>query len=282
MEILQLKYFLDSAKNESFTKTATKYMVPTTSVSASVKRLEKELGCKLFDRESNRIRLNAKGKIFLNSLHKVFAELELAQEELAASDDDTREIKILARAIRSDITESIIKFKKKHPDVIFRLSLDTTPKSIDDYDIIIDEKSEKYLDFDSFELYCAPLYFFADAGNPLCKRKLRLDELETYPFVSWGENSNTHRILMDACKKVGFVPNICVSANDIKCYERFIESGIGIGLARMDSSLSGNSSVRALDIKDFAPLYTVCCYYKRHSAYGNVRMFLSLLENSKE
>ena len=42
MEMLQLRYFYESAQNESFAKTAEKYMVPTTSVSASVKRLEKE------------------------------------------------------------------------------------------------------------------------------------------------------------------------------------------------------------------------------------------------
>ena len=52
MELLQLRYFFDSAKNEHFAKTAEKYWVPASSVSASIKRLEEELGCKLFDRQS--------------------------------------------------------------------------------------------------------------------------------------------------------------------------------------------------------------------------------------
>ena len=42
MELLQLKYFYESAKNENFSKTAEMFMVPTSSVSASIKRLEKE------------------------------------------------------------------------------------------------------------------------------------------------------------------------------------------------------------------------------------------------
>ena len=45
MELLQLRYFYESAKNENFAKTAEKYMVPASSISASVKRLEEELGC---------------------------------------------------------------------------------------------------------------------------------------------------------------------------------------------------------------------------------------------
>ena len=77
MEMLQLKYFFESAKNESFAKTAEKFMVPTTSVSASVKRLEQELGCKLFDRQSNSITLNANGKRMQQALCVVFSELEM-------------------------------------------------------------------------------------------------------------------------------------------------------------------------------------------------------------
>ena len=64
MELLQLRYFFESARNESFAKTAEKYMVPAASVSASVKRLEKELGCQLFHRTSNRILLNDSGREF--------------------------------------------------------------------------------------------------------------------------------------------------------------------------------------------------------------------------
>ena len=76
MEILQLRYFLESAENESFAKTAEKYKVPATSVSASVKRLEKELGCALFHRSCNRIVLNDQGKRLLQSLRIVFEELD--------------------------------------------------------------------------------------------------------------------------------------------------------------------------------------------------------------
>jgi len=68
MEMLQLRYFYESAQTESFARTAEKYMVPTTSVSAAVKRLETELGCALFDRTANRIMLNENGRRFRQSL----------------------------------------------------------------------------------------------------------------------------------------------------------------------------------------------------------------------
>ena len=43
MDILQLRYFYDSANYLSISKTAEKYGVPATSVSASIRRLEDEL-----------------------------------------------------------------------------------------------------------------------------------------------------------------------------------------------------------------------------------------------
>ena len=81
MELLQLRYFYESAKNENFAKTAEKYMVPPSSVSASVKRLEDELGCKLFDRRSNRITLNENGMQLQNSLSVIFDELDQTVEK---------------------------------------------------------------------------------------------------------------------------------------------------------------------------------------------------------
>ena len=120
MEILQLRYFFESAKTESFAKTAEKYMVPTTSVSASVKRLENELGCKLFDRFSNRIMLNDNGRRFQKSLSVIFEELNEAVESLSAVNNDNREIKILVRSMRSTIIDYIIEYKTKYPQITFK------------------------------------------------------------------------------------------------------------------------------------------------------------------
>ena len=70
MELLQLKYFSHAAKTENFSRTAEKYIVPTSCVSASIKKLEQEIGVKLFDRSSNRIKLNEYGKILLSAVDK--------------------------------------------------------------------------------------------------------------------------------------------------------------------------------------------------------------------
>ncbi len=282
MEFLQLKYFFESSKNESFAKTAEKYMVPTSSVSASVKRLEKELGCGLFDRECNRIRLNSKGKRFQQSLSIVFGELDQAVEELSSLSSDTREIRMLVRAMRDDITDYIIEFNKKYPHIAFKITLDFKETNLEKYDIIIDEKTNSYKEYESFELLSMRLRLVTSQSSPLCKKRLGLNKLSGESFISWGEESNMHRILVGACKKAGFYPNISVMSNDMKCHEKLIESGIGIGLARENLNKEAKDNIKALDITDFDEIYSVCSYYKKQAAYGNVKLFLNFLKTKAQ
>ena len=108
MELLQLRYFYESAKNENFSQTAKMFMVPTTSVSASIKRLEQELGCQLFDRTSNKIRLNAKGQRLQQTLCSVFHDINETVEQLSDNNQDKRQIKILVRSMRRKVTDAII------------------------------------------------------------------------------------------------------------------------------------------------------------------------------
>ena len=277
MELLQLRYFYDSAAALSFARTAEKYMVPTSSVSAAVKRLEKELGCPLFDRTANRIRLNENGRRLQKSLCLVFSELDGVTEALRAPKEDTREIRMLVRAARSQVTESIIGFREQHPEIAFRTVLDFNERDLSKYDVIIDASSEAYAGFDRFELLSMRLRVMASSDHPLLGREIPFSHLAALPFISWGEESNMHRLLVDTCKRAGFSPRFAVETGDKACYERLISSGVGIGLARGEEPPCGCAY---LPISDFDERYTVYAYYKPDSCFGNVKHFLDFLRNS--
>lgn len=279
MDILQLRYFFESAKAESFAKTARKYMVPATSVSASVKRLEKELGCELFDRTRNRIILNDNGRSLFQSLHVVFHELDTAVDNLSAVHTDTREIKMLVRAVRDDITDYIIEYKTKHPQISFKTVFDFSDTDIKSYDIIIDEKTDKYPEHEKIDLYTTRIRLRAAANNPLCKRKLTLKQLCDQPFISIGEYNSMHKLFLNACKRSGFIPNIVVQTNDLQCNRKCVEAGVGIGLVREYPQQKFHGNMAYLDVTDFNEQQTICCYYKKQSAYGNVQHFLNFLKS---
>ncbi len=279
MELLQLRYFYESARNESFAKTAEKHMVPATSVSASVKRLEKELGCELFHRSSNRITLNENGKKFKQSLSIVFDELDHTINSLTSVYEDSREIKMLVRAMRGEITNHIVEYKTKHPHIAFKTVFDFDETSYDDYDIIIDEKTEKYIGYENIELYTTKIRLTASSQSPLCGKRLSLKQLSNQPFISIGENNSMHNILFDACKEAGFSPNIVVQSNDLLCHRKFVAGGICIGLAREYPSKVTSGDIEYLNITDFNKEQIICCYYKKDSYYGNIKHFLNYLKS---
>ena len=276
MEMLQLRYFYESAKTESFAATAQKYLVPATSVSAAIKRLEKELGCPLFDRTANRIRLNEQGKKLQQSLDVVFAELDSCTLSLSREQEDRREIKILVLSLRRIITDCIVQFKAMYPNIHFKTSFDYLTEDWDHYDIIIDDTADKYTHYSASVLCKAQIRMKVAASSPLCKSPLTLRQLRDEPFVVMSENSRLYSILLRACKKAGFTPNIVVKANDLLCYHRFLAAGIGIGLGR-DLQKEDNQQIRTLDVRDFREEQTIYCYCNPHSDYGNIRKFRDFL-----
>lgn len=76
MEILQLQYFQKVAHLESITQAAKELNISQPALSIMIRRLEKELGVALFDREGRGIQINSYGVAFLEHVNKILEELE--------------------------------------------------------------------------------------------------------------------------------------------------------------------------------------------------------------
>ena len=279
MELLQLRYFYESAKNQNFSKTAALFAVPTTSVSASVKRLEQELGCQLFDRTSNRIYLNANGQRLQQTLSSVFRQIDGVVEELSTHKKDTRVVKILIKGMRRKITDLITEYNTMHSAVNFKTALNYDHNH-QAYDIIIDDEKDIYDGYDRIELFNMRLGLKCSSKSRLYGQKLLLSQLSDQPFILMDLESNMHRILEKACNRVGFSPNIIAVCNDIECYEKLIASGMGIGIARREKRSSGQlPQICDLDVADFKEQYTVYAYYSQSEYYGIIKDFVEFLKS---
>lgn len=281
MEILQLRYFFLSAKNENFSTTAKIFGVPTTAVSSSVRRLEEELGCKLFDRTHNRIILNAKGRRFQQGLCTVFAELDKAVEDISTQYNDKREIKVLVRGMRREVTNLLSEFNATHPNVVFKIAF--SENGDNDYDIIMDDDKEIYSNYRKFELYSLRLHLKCSSNDPICQRQLSMSDLCDRAFVSLGQESNMHRILTNACIRKGFHPKIAAFCNDIECYDKLIAMGMGIGIGReypLSNTGNDNIGITDLNVSDFNEHYTVYVYYRESEYFGNVKRLIDFLKEN--
>lgn len=280
MDILQLRYFYDSANYMSISKTAEKYQVPPSSVSASIRRLEEELGVKLLNRSANRITLNDKGTVVRNSLKRIFDEMDRMLQEVSDIADDTKEIKILVRAVRTWITECIIQYKNKYINTRFELIADFDKTDLSNYDIIIDAECDRYAGYEAVKLCNQRIFLYAAADRGFGSRGLSIRDLAKESFVVMSCHGYQGKLLTAVCKKAGFSPNIVAQVNDSGCFRKMISSGIAIGVG---GELAGNESIVALNVTDFQYEQAVCMYYKKKSNYGNTARFVSFLrENIKK
>ena len=262
MEMLQLRYFYESARTGSFAKTAKKYMVPSSSVSITVKHLESELGCQLFERHSNRIVLNDNGKKLQLTLEKVFSELDKVVAELSSSSEQTVKIKMLVLASRPSIINTIINYQKMYPNVLFDASFKDYEAEHDSFDVIVSRERLKIAGYESLTLYTRRLSMVVSQDSELCGKELTLRDLRDQPFVLPSQRGTTYNILMNACEGAGFVPKIAMVVNDDHYYNRCLRGGVGIGFTSMPR-LSDTSVLRMLNVTDFNEEVTYYVTYKK-------------------
>lgn len=277
MEILQLKYFYESAQNESFSKTAEKYQVPVSSVSASVKRLEAELGTPLFNRTGNRITLNKKGKQFFLSTKNALDELHSGVTAVSKEALDTQTLKILVRTTRETIVRRILRFSQFYPSVSYKLDLYQTA-DINDYDIIVSLDNKDLEDYESITLHQFAIRIETRSNDLLCKKQITLKQLKNKPFVTTSSESELFKLFTKACEKQGFLPDIFLECNDYACRDHCILSGGIFGLTLGNTTNSPLPNVQYLEISDFNEQITAKLYYKKQSYTGVVKLFVDFVK----
>ena len=279
MEILQLRYFYETAMAESIAKTAQKHMVPASSVSASIKRLEQELGVELFTRTSNRIALSEKGKEFLISVSNILAQLESSVNSLSAA-AEKQTISILARATRTSLIRWIVRFHRMHPSVTFKLEFEDTPENYDQYDIIICEPDRALETYSHFLWRRFDIRVEALETDPLCRGPITLNQLRDRMFVTTKQQTTGFRLFSRACQQQGFTPKVFLECDDNCCRDLALQLGACLNVNYGVGEESAPRSLRYLQIEDFQEQVTINAYYKKDAYAGNIKLFLDLLQTS--
>ena len=282
MEMLQLRYFYESALSESFSKTAQKYMVPVSSVSASVKRLETELGVALFERTGNRIYLTEKGRLFLKTVEHLTESLESGVQAVRSTHENEERLTLLVFSNRKMVMNRILRFRKLYPSVSFRLDISPQKEHITDYDIVIGNPGEPLDGYDSFEFSRYTVKIEALSSDPLAQRTITLDQLRDRSFVTLNRQkmNGGFQALSQACMRCGFTPKIAIECNDYECRDACVLSGAALGITL--SQRNGHSplqNVQFLEISDFSETTVNNFYYKKTAYRGAVKLFVDFMKN---
>lgn len=118
MNTYDLKIFLEVAKNNSFSIAADELYMAQSSVSKAVKRLEEELGVKLFIRKHSSIELTLSGRELYVSLNNLMPEFNKMLKRIKiVADNRPVEVVYMIPMMKFNLSELFNRFTLLHPDI---------------------------------------------------------------------------------------------------------------------------------------------------------------------
>ena len=121
-----LRAFEAAARHLSFTQAASELNVTQTAISHQIKRLEEELGIRLFIRQNRALALTPAAKEYLPGIRAAFNDLRLATDQLLRRDDDhVLTVSTLASLAAKWLLPRITGFQEAHPGIDVRITTST-------------------------------------------------------------------------------------------------------------------------------------------------------------
>ncbi|MCD8082235.1 MAG: LysR family transcriptional regulator [Clostridiales bacterium] len=184
-----MQYFYTAAKEQHFTRAANKLNISQPTLSASISRLEDELGCQLFNRKGRQVLLNENGEILLKHAQTILQSYQDAVSELEAlrrSNSNVLNIACMTVQVHSKYLRN---FRKKHPEIkLFQkiLLTDGFVSTLNDNEndfiianILISNESLAYI-----LLADDPLYLAVSRDHPISQKETySVDDLINEHFV---------------------------------------------------------------------------------------------------
>jgi LysR family transcriptional regulator, glycine cleavage system transcriptional activator len=121
-----LRAFETAARHLSFTNAATELNVTQTAISHQIRRLEEELGTRLFVRQNRALALTPQAKDYLPSVRAAFNDLRLATDRLLRKDNDhVLTVSTLASLAAKWLLPRVSMFQEAHPAIDVRITTST-------------------------------------------------------------------------------------------------------------------------------------------------------------
>jgi LysR family transcriptional regulator, glycine cleavage system transcriptional activator len=121
-----LRAFEAAARHLSFTNAAAELNVTQTAISHQIRRLEEELGIRLFVRQNRALALTAEAKDYLPGVRAAFNDLRLATDRLLRKDNEhVLTVSTLASFAAKWLLPRLSSFQEEHPGIDVRITTST-------------------------------------------------------------------------------------------------------------------------------------------------------------
>ena len=267
-EYYRIFYFV--AKYQNFTQAANILMSNQPNVTRSMKKLENELGCRLFIRSNRGVTLTPEGE-------KLYARVSAAVEQLQAGEEElAKDASLQSGVVSIGVSETALhvlllpvlrQFHKAYPGIHIRISNHSTPQAISalkngliDFAVVstptgISRPLEEIpvMPFQDI-LVCGPSYEF------LTKKRQSLKDLKPYPFVCLGRETKTFEFYNALFLKHGLLLEPDMEAATTAQLLPMIKYDLGIGFLPESFAQAAlrEGEIYKISLKEEIPERAIC------------------------
>ena len=234
--IKNINIFIEVAKQNSFSKAAMNLNIPKSYVSVGIKKLEAQVGVKLFFRTTRQIQLTHDGKEYFNHCKNLLSQVHEVENLFKQNLNTVKgnlKVSVPTRIAKCILIPNLSKFFSIHPNI--NLSLNSTDCFVnliqDGYDCVLrvgDLKDSSYImkSIGSLKIInCASLSYINRFGKPESIEVLSKHFLINYcssdclsSVFEYFLNDKTHQVRM----------NSLLTVNDAESYISAAVSGLGM------------------------------------------------------
>ncbi|WP_054950962.1 LysR family transcriptional regulator [Numidum massiliense] len=217
MDIRELKYFVQVAKDKNFTLAAKKLHISQPALSKTIKNLEHELDVLLFDRSDKKVKLTEVGKNFLIQSEEMIERFDSLKDSLYDKSKlkKGKVIVGLPPVIGTSIFVHVLtSFRERFPDITVQI-VENGAKMVEhnlqngtiDLGVVISPVD--LTKFDYISVMEDESVLVVNSEHPLATRDhVTFAHLEDETFLILDKTFMLHYHIVDGCLAHGFRPNI--------------------------------------------------------------------------
>jgi len=237
MELYQLEYFLEAARQRNFTRAAAHLHLAQAALSEQMRKLESELGTPLFLRGRRETVLTAAGEVLrghAEALVERAAEARRAVQDLVSLRGGRLTIGAIPSVSACLLPAAIAAFRKLHPLVelaLFEGTSEAIAQWVEsarvEFGIVQLPISTGRFDMDL--LFTEPFVLLVPENHPVALAAgVSLAALAAEPFIFYkGQARDTAQA---ACRAAGFEPRIACESSELETVRSLVAAGLGIAI----------------------------------------------------
>jgi len=242
MELRQLQQFIAVAEALNFRRAAERLHMAQPPLSVAIRKLEEEVGARLFERRPRGVALTAAGDAALGVAHRCLNEaaaLRSAAQAAACGESGLLRVGFVGSATYALMPRLLPAFRGRYPQVELVLRESTNLELLalvdrGELDIGLvryptGSASDLRFEIVEHDVFCAVL----PAAHALSKKKrLTLAMLAREPFIDYASTRvpGLHAIVMLAFQQAGLSPRVSQEATQVQTVISLVQSGMGVAL----------------------------------------------------